>query len=453
MKKFINAVCLLLAVLMLAVCTACNTDKSAENPAPIRTPYKDESFYSDTDHIFDYKKESWNGPEGYVIIVPKEDNNAKETAELLQSYYFNLGFTLEIKNDTEKEIAKEILIGKTARKESNKDITEEKFEVSLQSGKLVFDGGHSVTLDSAVKRFIRLSPNQNEVYTFNITTDFKSSLNGELDGYKYVWGDEFEGIGLDDKNWHTAVNMNGSRQVELSTDKDIIDVNDGRLKLHAISYFNNNRPSTQYRVPYSVVTQKKMNYVYGYAEVRSRIPYKAGCWPSFWTRSTGQLSGNRNSDYMVEVDIYEIFRTTHAYATLHKWYSGGGSTNTANGYVATNPNRHVFEYTPSLTFEYHTYGYEWTPTEMKMSVDGKVFCTFDITKSFDDNADQSGFHDPQYLIFNNHIFHPETSTACVSITAAYDSLPAAHYVDYVRLYQKDGIGKVYVADEVEKEAE
>ena len=447
MRKIIDAIGLLLAVSMLMACLGCNTNNVAENPPPIRTPYIDESFYSDTDHIFDYKKENFSGPEGYVIIVPEGDDNSKKTAEILQAYYLNMGITLDIKDDTHKETANEILIGKTARKESNKDISEEKFEVSLKNGKLVFDGGHSVTLDSAVKRFISLSPNINEAYTFNIATDFKSTLEGDLDGYKYVWGDEFEGVGLDNNNWHVAVNMKGSRQVELSHDKDIIDVNDGRLKLHAISYFNNNRKGTEYRVPYSVVTQKTMNYVYGYAEVRSRIPYKAGCWPSFWTRSTGHLSGSRNPNYMVEVDIYEIFRTTHAYSTLHKWYSGGGSTNTAKGYVATNPNRHIFEYTPSLTYEYHTYGYEWTPSEIKMSVDSEVFCTFDITKSFDKNEDMSGFHDPQYLIFNNHIFHPEISTACISITAVPDSLPAAHYVDYVRIYQKDGIGKVYLAEE------
>ena len=189
-----------------------------------------------------------------------------------------------------------------------------------------------------------------------------------------------------------------------------------------------------------------MNYIYGYVEVRSRIPYKAGCWPSFWTRSTDYLQGSRFYDYMVEVDIYEIFRTTQAYSTLHKWYKGGGSTNTANGDVEDNPNYYTFEYTPSLTFEYHTYGYEWTPTEIKMSVDGKVFCTFDITKSFDNKSGMEGFHDPQYFIFNNHLFHPEISSACISITAANDSLPAAHYVDYIRLYQKDGVGKVYTAE-------
>ncbi len=445
MKHILRTGCFLTVLIMLVACFGCKSEKTAVNP-PIRTPYIDESAYSDTDHLFQYSKSSWSGPEGYVIIVPKDDAKALATAELLQAYYKELGLEIPIKDDSESESSKEILIGNTSRAESDNSLAENRLNVSIKNNKLVFDGGHSVTVDSAVKKFIRLAPKKDEAYIFDLTTDFKSSLSGELEGYKYVWGDEFEGQGLDDRNWTLAVNMKGSRQVELSKDKNVVDVNDGRLKLHALSYFNNDRQGTQYRVPYSVVTQKKMNYVYGYAEVRSRIPYKTGCWPSFWTRSTDYLQGYRNYDYMVEVDIYEIFRTTHAYATLHKWYRGGGSTNTANGYVATNPNRHVFEYTPSLTFEYHTYGYEWTPTQIKMSVDGEVFCTFDITKSFDDNPDQSGFHDPQYLIFNNHLFHPEVSTACTSITAAPDSLPAAHYVDYIRLYQKDGVGKLYTAD-------
>ncbi|MBQ5910547.1 MAG: family 16 glycosylhydrolase [Clostridia bacterium] len=438
MQNLFKISSLFIALIMLLSCVGCanNTD------LPIRTPLVDETDYSDTDHLFDYKKVSWNGPEGYVIIVPKGGEAAQKTAELLKNYYLELGVELEIKDDSISETEKEILIGKTTRKQSS-TLKENEMKVSLKGEKLVFEGGHDVTVDSAVKKFIRLSPQINEAYTFSLSTDFKSTLSGNLANYQYVWGDEFEGIGLDPEKWHTAVNMKGSKQVELSRDKSVIDVNDGRLKLHAIHCFNNNRANTKYRVPYSVVTQKTMNYIYGYAEVRSRIPYKAGCWPSFWTRSTDYLQGSRNYDYMVEVDIYEIFRTTHAYATLHKWYKTGGSTNTANGYVATNPNRHVFEYTPSLTFEYHTYGYEWTPDEIKMSVDGKVFCTFDLNKSFDKNTDQSGFHDPQYFIFNNHIFHPEISTACVSITAANDSLPAAHYVDYIRLYQKSGVGKVY----------
>ena len=436
--------CFLTALIMLFACVGCSS--SGELNPPVRTPYVDESAYSDTDHIFEYEKAAWNGPLDYVIIVPQSDEKALASAELLKEYYIEQGIELAIKDDSEPQTGKEILIGNTSRAQSGIVLAENELSVLLKDEKLVFNGGHSVMLDSAVKKFIRLAPKINEAYTFNLKTDFLPTLSGELEGYKYVWGDEFEGVGLDPKNWHLAVNMHGSKTVELSKEKNVVDVADGRLKLHAIFYFNNERPGTQYRVPYSVVTQKKMNYIYGYAEVRSRIPYKAGCWPSFWTRSTDYLQGSRFYDYMVEVDIYEIFRTTQAYSTLHKWYKKGGSTNTAHGYVEKNPNYHTFEYTPSLTFEYHTYGYEWTPTEIKMSVDGKVFCTFDITKSFDNKSGMEGFHDPQYFIFNNHLFHPEISSACISITAANDSLPAAHYVDYIRLYQKDGVGKVYTAE-------
>lgn len=454
--KVINTAKILLLTLLitLGICYVGGCTKP-----PLRQPKSEDiAVYKDTDHEFNYTKETWAGPEGYVIVVPKEDPNAYSSALLLQEYYNTLEIQPQIVTDEAEISEKEILIGNTNRT-NNIKLTEAELKVYLDGQKLVFSGGHSVTVDSAVKKFIRLAPGKNEVYTFSIKTDFESQLQGELSGYKYIWGDEFEGSELDPKNWNLAVNMSGSKSVELSKAENVVCVSDGRLKLHALSYFNNNRPTTEYRVPYSVVTQKKMNYVYGYMEVRSRIPYKPGCWPSFWTRSTDYLSGSRNYDYMVEVDIYEIFKTNRAYSTLHKWYTAkfdyngrynplkksgkAVSTNTANGYVATNPNHYIFKQTPTLTYEYHTYGYEWTPTEIKMSVDRKVFCTFDITKSFDKNPDQSGFHDPQYIIFNNHIFHPEISTACVSIKTVPQSLPAAHYVDYIRLYQKDGVGKVY----------
>ena len=465
--------CLLLALTVVVSFAACNGgDVSTQTPPSsqtgpaegepaIRKPQEDHAALEDNDHLFDYKSANWEGPEGYVIVVPHNNVSAKETAELLRSYYKDtFDISLEIKTDKTSAQTKEILIGKTSRPESNRDITEEKLSVSVQNGKLIFDGGHDITVDSAVKKFIRLAPEKNKAFTFEITTDFKSELEGDLAGYKYVWGDEFESNGLNSKNWDFAVNMTGSDTVELSTDKNVADVQDGRLKLHALSYFNNDREGTQFRVPASVVTQKKMNYVYGYAEVRSRVPYSQGCWPSFWTRSTDTLKGSWNEDYMLEVDIYEIFRTTQAHSTIHKWYTAEfdynkrydsskengieRNTNTANSNVSTNPNKFTFDSSPNLIYEYHTYGYEWTPTEMKMSVDGEVFCTFDITKSFDSHNDQASFHDPQYLIFNNHLFHPEVSTACKSITTAPQSLPACHYVDYIRLYQKDGVGKLYI---------
>ena len=374
--------CLLLALSVVVSFAACNggdvssqapssnqTDHAEGGPA-IRQPQEEQAVLEDNDHLFDYKSANWEGPEGYVIVVPHNNASAKETAELLRSYYKDtFDISLEIKTDKTSAQTKEILIGKTSRPESNRELPEEKLSVSVQNGKLIFDGGHDITVDSAVKKFIRLAPEKNKAFTFDITTDFKSELEGDLAGYKYVWGDEFESNGLNSKNWDFAVNMTGSDTVELSTDKNVADVQDGRLKLHALSYFNNDREGTQFRVPASVVTQKKMNYVYGYVEVRSRVPYSQGCWPSFWTRSTDTLKGSWNEDYMLEVDIYEIFRTTQAHSTIHKWYTAEfdynkrydsskesgieRNTNTANSNVSTNPNKFTFASNPNLIYEYH----------------------------------------------------------------------------------------------------
>lgn len=416
------------------------------------------TILEDTDHIFDYAKVEWNGPEGYTIVVPANDTNVMASAELLQKYYKNIGFELMIKTDNEPETEKEILVGKTSRKESSKKLSEANIRVSLKGAKLAIEGGHYVTVDSAVKKLIRLSPEANYIYEFDIYTDFTSIKPG---GYVYVWGDEFEGDGLDTNKWSFIPKMGGSEEVEICTDKDIIDVNEGRLKLHAVSEIDEKTGKRKYRIPCSVVSQEKMNYVYGYVEVRSRVPYKTGCWPSFWLQSTAELSGKRNKAYMVEVDVYEIFRTNEDHSTIHKWYEaefdfnkrycperqhGVEVSRRTTQCVDDTNNKYVFEQTPELTYEYHTYGYEWTPTEIKMSVDGKVHLVFDITKSFDEYPDMDGFHDPQFFIFNNHIFRHDISIASKSIETSPESLPACHYIDYIRLYQKPDEGKLYIAD-------
>ena len=81
-----------------------------------------------------------------------------------------------------------------------------------------------------------------------------------------------------------------------------------------------------------------------------------------------------------------------------------------------------------------------------MTVDGTENARYDITTAFAKHEDMSGFHDPQFFIFNNHLFYPGISESDVSISTSPQSLPACHYIDYIRLYQKDGVGKLYTAD-------
>ena len=47
----------------------------------------------------------------------------------------------------------------------------------------------------------------------------------------------------------------------------------------------------------------------------------------------------------------------------------------------------------------------------------------------------SGFHDPLYIIFNNHVFTPGANFKPGQINGYESNLPATYEIDYVRLYQ------------------
>ena len=79
-----------------------------------------------------------------------------------------------------------------------------------------------------------------------------------------------------------------------------------------------------------------------------------------------------------------------------------------------------------------------------MYIDGECYMTFDLTENFDGKSDMKGFHDPAYLILNNHLF-TESSTfkPYDGCEIANVNLPVEYDVDWIRLYQKPSEGTVY----------
>ncbi len=468
-KNLIRCVSLLLSVFMclcLVSCTNANApsnSNSSSNTTSWREEYVNKedasnSNFVDKDGEFEYESVDFKGPEGYVIVVPAGNSTARESAEYLQSYYFNsFNVSLPIVTDKTSEKSKEIIIGNTSRKESNKELAEDEISVFIDDDKLVFLGGHDVSVDSAVKKFVRLAPENGKAVTFNIKTDFVSDM---LDGYKYVWGDEFEGDDIDLSKWDFEARMAGTTLMRLSYDKEIVTTADGRLKLHAIRLKDPDDETIQFKVPYSVLTKYKMNYVYGYAEIRARMPFDGGVWPSFWGLSDGALGPERNKKYGVEVDIFEVFGSEDTVVpNIHKWYRSDynyrelhdpdskDEYHTSYG-LMYDTTKWVFKNVDTIGQEYHTYGYLWTPKELSMYVDGQKYMTYDISKSFDKCSDNSGFHDPLFLMFNFHIFASDYSYIATPIENHFDSLPAEYYIDYFRLYQKPGQGKLYTDDTI-----
>lgn len=271
--------------------------------------------------------------------------------------------------------------------------------------------------------------------------------------YTYVWGDEFYGTALDRNKWvNTTSNskMSGFKDILLLDTEESVFVRDGKLTLRAMEYTDPNNPNIKYGVPASVHSQGKMEFRYGYAEIYAKVPFKKGVWPSFWATGDTRLGGRKNFDYMVEVDVFEIFGSVNeAVPNIHKWYQNydyntnhNQSTDTAKGHTQFTGSKRTYKFAnyENLSNEYHLYGVEWTPTEISVYVDGTKYMTFDITKSYDKYEDMTGFHDPLLIIFNNHVFSPESSYKPNEITGLEkQNLPADYEIDWIRVYQNKAV--------------
>ena len=294
---------------------------------------------------------------------------------------------------------------------------------------------------------------------------FKPDNKNLSPDYKFVWGDEFDGDTLNPEKWTLNAKMGGNERVKLSDDPDTVFVKDG--KLHLVAH---KTEDGTYKVPISVVTQDTMNFKYGYAEIKAKVPYMNGVWPSYWTQSTANrrlapLLEPEVKGVMAEVDMFEIFANNRVAANYIKWVLDKDPENPdrprtwyyANAYrtQAWTFSEEAFK---TINDEYHIYGYEWTEDFIRMYFDGEIYGEFQIKDSYTKNdtdeyfedtvpiyndrtgTDMSCFHDPQYLIFNNHLFDEGVSTANKSVTEFPDFTSATYSIEYCRVFKKDGVG-------------
>lgn len=282
--------------------------------------------------------------------------------------------------------------------------------------------------------------------------------------YNYVWGDEFEGTSLNKNLWSDQyTKMTGRNVLSCESSPKTISVKDGALLLRAYK-----DKSGVYHVPTSVHTQGTMNYKYGYMEMRAKLSLEVGSFASFWTRSIGDnpklALTSTDLKQFGEVDMFEVFQYGG------KQYIGGNILKNSdiselNWYATPMPwtQKHIVP-----DEDYHIYGYEWTPTEIKLYFDGEVYARFDMSKSWTGDStegmglpgwnrdvsnfkDKTGtgmecFNDPQYLILNHHLHIAVDDgnggttgfLASTSVTENKDFENADYLIDYIRLYQQDG---------------
>lgn len=262
----------------------------------------------------------------------------------------------------------------------------------------------------------------------NGCTDSSNNPNSEenipqIDGYKLVWNDEFNGTEIDLNKWGYEVNGNGGGNNEMqyyTARSENSYTKDGKLfivaKIEKFTGSDGTRDFTSARLR----TLNKGDWKYGRIEVSAKIPSGKGTWPAIWMLSSDWEYGGWPASG--EIDIME-----------HVGYD----PNVIHGSIHTNAYYHKIGTQKSGTLkiptaitEFHQYAIEWFEDHIDFFIDnGKYFSFTNENKGWEVWPFDKRFH----LILNLAVGGDWGGVQGIDT----DAFPAAMEVDYVRVYQKE----------------
>ena len=331
------------------------------------------------------------------------------------------------------------------------------YAVETAPGAVILRGGCAMAIGEVVSAIEKNGLGQGTA-PFTGKSDIPFSIKDLRDGsiMNLVWHDEFEGDELDPSKWQLYDRMWGNSQLQTSTDRRTISLQNGEVMMNTL------KNGTGYLTNKSLTTWDRMSFQYGYLEIRAKIPNKRGAFPSFWLQSAYQHRADPN--VMTEVDVLELYRSGYIEGTMHKWYLDS-PRGTALEHDWNKPTSYTFpaDQAETLSDDYHLYGFGWTPTEIYFTVDGIVFAVYDITDAGDFGngpgvanpnigrlTGMQCFQDPMVIIFNNWIHTAENPGYISSswIVSSNSDFPYTYTIDWVRLYQKPGLGALYYDEAV-----
>ena len=175
-----------------------------------------------------------------------------------------------------------------------------------------------------------------------------------------------------------------------------------------------------------VSTQKHFAQVYGYYEIRARLPAQSGTWPAFWLLPTAKTPQNRGR--LAEIDVFEhyggtrtvlsggtkpvvIDRIGRPFSTVH-YLENGVEKRATNAQAQSQPPA------PRLDLrQFHTFGVLWTSEEFVFYIDEReTFRTPNV-----------GVDDPHYIVVNLDVSPNGGDVA--------DDLRAVLEVDWIRAWR------------------
>lgn len=235
-----------------------------------------------------------------------------------------------------------------------------------------------------------------------------------------VWQDEFEKEGMPDATkWSYDVGGNGwgNNELQYYTKETLKNarIENGKLiiETHKESFEKNNYTSAR------LVTKKKGDWLYGKFVIRAKIPQGVGTWPAIWMLATDQNYGTSYWPDNGEIDIMEHvgFDPNRINANIH--------TKAYNHSIGTNKGYNIV--VPTAITDFHDYILEWTPVEVKLSVDDKTYFTFQKESS---EWQKWPFDKPFHLLLNIAIGGSWGGQKGVDNSI----FPQRMEIDYVRVY-------------------
>lgn len=246
------------------------------------------------------------------------------------------------------------------------------------------------------------------------------------EGYTLLWSDEFDGTEINSSNWvyetgdGTAYGLpvgwgNNEKQQYTSDSENSGIVTDEGTSVLAITA----REAASGYTSAKLTTQELVSVRFGRIDIRAKLPQGQGIWPAFWL--LGENRAEINWPGCGEIDVIEMLghEPNKMYSTVHYTNADNEHDEDQGTYTL-----------PSGTFSdaYYVFTLDWTPESITYLLDGIQVHETVITE------DMKEFLRPAYLILNIAVGgywpgEPDETT----------TFPQTMYVDYVRVFTKDGL--------------
>ena len=263
----------------------------------------------------------------------------------------------------------------------------------------------------------------------------------DLEGYRLVWSDEFNGTNLNTKVWNIEVNGNGGGNQELQYyAAENVSVDDGCLIITSRRENSHGKAFTSGRIN----SLGKAAFRHGRIDASIRLPHIAnGMWPAFWLMGNDMATGT-GWPYCGEIDVMEAGNSAGIRAGTQDRYFGGALH--WGPYTGGNHPMYAQGYTAPYTLEddFHLFSLVWDKNNIKMYLDldrypdAKPYFSMAVNDESAENSPGRYFHKQFFILFNVAVGGNYTGIWNTEGITALANGEQQMLVDYVRVYQQLG---------------